>query len=45
MEQQQQIHVAGFKIRRSRQQAIDCIKEQRQGGQSVKEYCLSNGMS
>lgn len=27
------------------QQAMDCIKDQRQGGQSIKEYCQANGMS
>jgi AraC-like DNA-binding protein len=45
MEQQQQMPAAGSKIRWSKQQAMDCLKDQRQGGQSIKEYCQTNGMS
>lgn len=45
MEQNYQNPEVGIKIRRSKQQAMDCIKEQRQSGQSIKEYCQANGMS
>lgn len=45
MEQNQQAPTAGAKTRRSKQQAIDCLHAQRQGGQSIKEYCQTNGMS
>lgn len=45
MEQNQQPPIAGAKIRWSKQQAMDCLKDQRQGGQSIKEYCQANGMS
>ena len=45
MEQRQQVGTTVAKIRRSKQQAMDCLKDQRQGGQSVKEYCQANGMS
>jgi predicted DNA-binding transcriptional regulator AlpA len=33
------------RIRRSKQQAMNCLKEQQQSGQSVKDYCQANGMS
>jgi len=45
MEQNQQMPAAGAKIRWSKQQAMDCLIDQRQSGQSVKEYCQANGMS
>jgi len=45
MEQHQQIPATGAKIRWSKQQAMDCLKDQRQSGLSVKEYCQANGMS
>lgn len=45
MEQQQQMPSAGAKTRWSKQQAMDCLKDQRQSGQSVKDYCQANGMS
>lgn len=45
MEQNQQMPAAGTKIRWSKQQAMDCLKDQRQSGQSVKIYCQANGIS
>jgi transposase-like protein len=45
MEQNHQGLETGGRIRRSKQQAMICLKEQRQSGQSVKEYCQANGMS
>lgn len=45
MEQNHQGPEIGGRIRRSKQQAMICLKEQRQSGQSVKEYCQANGMS
>lgn len=45
MEQNHQgLEISG-RIRRSKQQAMNCMKEQQQSGQSVKEYCQANGMS
>lgn len=45
MEQNYQGPEIGGRIRRSKQQAMNCLKEQQQSGQSVKEYCQANGMS
>ena len=44
MEQNQQ-QPAISKVRRSSQQILECLREQRQGGLTVKEYCLANAIS
>ena len=44
MEQNQQ-QSAASKPRRSSQQILECLKEQRYGGLSVREYCQANAIS
>jgi SOS response regulatory protein OraA/RecX len=45
MEQSYQKPDVSVKIRQSKQQAMDCLRDQRHSGQSVKKYCQANGMS
>ena len=45
MEQNHQGPEIGSMIRRSKLQTMDCLKDQRHSGQSVKEYCKVNSMS
>jgi hypothetical protein len=44
MEQNQQ-QPAAVKARQSRQQSLDCLREQQHGGLTVREYCHSNAIS
>jgi hypothetical protein len=44
MEQNQQ-QPAASKVRRSHQQILECLREQRQGKLTVKEYCLANAIT
>lgn len=44
MEQNQQ-QTATSKVRRSSQQILECIKEQRKSKLTVKEYCQANAIS
>lgn len=44
MEQQQQVLTEGAKVRWSKQQAMDCLKDRHQNGQSVKDYCQAKSM-
>jgi len=44
MEQNQQ-QSAAIKARRSSQQILECLNEQRQSKLTVKEYCLANAIS
>ncbi|OQP59131.1 hypothetical protein A3860_38850 [Niastella vici] len=44
MEQNQQ-QQAALKVRRSSQEILECLKEQRQGGLTVREYCQANAIS
>ena len=44
MEQNQQ-QPAALKVRRSSQQILECLREQRRGELSIKEYCLANAIS
>jgi len=44
MEQNQQ-QPAASKARRSSQQILECLKEQRHGGLTVREYCQANAIS
>lgn len=44
MEQNQQQPAAKIKIRRSKEQIAGCLKDQRQSGLSVKDYCEVNNI-
>lgn len=45
MEQNQQQPAVKTKIRRSKEQIAGCLKDQRQSGLSVKDYCEVNNIS
>ena len=43
--EQNQQQPAALKVRRSHQQILECLREQRQGKLTFKEYCMSNAIT